>query len=110
MLETIFTQDFAVFFVVGAIGMLSHWLKRHLRRQTTSTLFEYLFVNHARYTWSAVMAYVGAVFALALGGMSDFGSTEALGLAWTTGYSVDSLVNKDNEATEEHEAAVESFE
>lgn len=108
-MSVILSWSFVVFFLAGVAGMLSHWAKRWLRLETASSLYEYLFVNHARYTASAFLAYTGAVFALVFGGHTDFESTQALGLAYAAGYGIDSALNKDVRLDKEHADVRNSF-
>lgn len=109
MMESILTLSFLVFYVTGIGGMFSHWAKRWLRLETKSNLFEYLFVNHPRYTASAFLAYTGAILALVFGGHADFESTQALGLAYAAGYGIDSALNKDIKNDGEHASVRDSF-
>lgn len=108
-MDVILNWSFVVFFLAGVAGMFSHWAKRWLRLETTSSLFGYLFSNHARYTASAFLAYVGAVLALVFGGHADFESTQALGLAYAMGYGIDSALNKDIKLDEGHARVRNSF-
>ena len=108
-MEIIFTKAFLLFFGIGIVGMISHWAKRWLRQQTKANLYEYLFVNNPKYTASAFLAYVGAILVLVFGGHTDFESTQALGLAYATGYGIDSALNKDIEDDEIHVRVRDSY-
>lgn len=87
---------FLLFSFVGFVGMVVHWIKRCLREESKSSLIEYLLV-HRSYTLMSIMTYLGAMGALVATGIVDFTSSQSLGLAFTTGYMIDSAVNKDKD-------------
>jgi hypothetical protein len=108
-LDSLFTLDFVLFFVAGVGGMVFHWWKRSLRRQTSSSLYVYLFVNNPRYTAYAFATYVVAIIGMVALGEVTIGSKGALVLAATTGYGIDSLINRDLEKDKEHDDVRDSF-
>lgn len=109
LLETFASVDFLVFFFLGVAGMVGHWAKRWVRLETDKTLWSYLFRDSPRYTLYAFLTYVGAVLSMVIFGDIDFASKEALGLAFTTGYSIDSAINKDFQHQEEHDDVRDRF-
>ena len=91
-----------MFYLIGLLGMLAHWAKRWLRSETKTSLWAYLFTTKPKYTAYALLTYTGAVFFSALTMDLNFASKEALLLALTTGYTIDSAINKDFQDEELH--------
>jgi hypothetical protein len=81
-----------LFFAVALIGVYVHWLKRKLRQQTGVTFLKYI-KDHPNNTLSAVGSIFASVFLLFQGG--DMGlEMRNLALAFSIGFSLDSMFNK----------------
>ena len=109
MVEILKQPELYLFYLAGIAGMLTHWSKLWIRNETDAGLWEYLFVAHPRYTLYAFLTYTGAVATMVFGGDIDFTTREAFLLAVSTGYSVDSAVNKDLASGKQHEAVIDEF-
>lgn len=87
--------SFALFFIIGFVGMVTHWGKKWLREETKTGCWTYLFRVNKRYTAMSILTYFGAIAALLSLGTIDFTSPQSLGLSFTAGYMIDSAINKD---------------
>lgn len=86
---------FFVFLVCGAVGASCHYLKKWLRDEIQGSLIRYLVVSHPKDTVLSVMTFFGAACAMHLGGqLAELTAQALIMLGFTTGYTVDSAVNK----------------
>lgn len=84
-----------VFMSVGMLGMLGHFAKKRLRGEIQGSLFRYLFCDRPSATLLALLSFIAAGAALAgAGALNDLSVTSLVGLAFTTGYTVDSALNR----------------
>lgn len=88
-------ERFAVFAIVGIGGMIGHYVKKWIRGEIHGNLIAYIFCDHPRQTALAVATFLGTAASLALTGQLDTLTVGNLIVtAITTGYTVDSAVNK----------------
>ena len=84
-----------VVYILGLLGMVSHYFKKWLRKEIAGSLFDYLFRDHARDTAYAVFAYSGVVASALLAGQFDALTLKQIALpAFLLGYTIDSALNK----------------
>lgn len=89
---------FILFLVCGAVGATCHYLKKWLRDEIKGSLTRYLFKSHPKETVMSLLTFLGAACTLHLGGqLADLSAQALIMLAFTTGYTVDSAVNKGGE-------------
>lgn len=85
-----------VFWVVGGFGMLCHWAKMRKQERTTTNPIQYFL----HFNFTATLSACGGLF-FALAGYMASGTLATtdwsvlLGMAFTAGYSTDSLLNRD---------------
>lgn len=88
-------QQFVVYVVFALIGMLFHYYKMKLNKEFNGTLYNYLIKEHPASTFNAVVAVLASGFTYVYSGTVDTITWNALiGLSLSTGYSIDSIVNK----------------
>lgn len=88
-------HELAAFIAVGIVGAFAHWFKKWLLDEITGSLVDYLFRDHPKNTGLAMFTLVGLACAAWLAGQLDTLDVRALiALAFTTGFTVDSAVNK----------------
>ena len=92
----LFTADNVVFVLITFIGMFAHAYKKHLKGQLKGSLKDYFFHN-PNHTGLAAMAVLGASLAIILGEQIPTQVGSYILLAFTTGYTADSSINKDME-------------
>lgn len=89
------THSAIVFYVAGFLGMLGHYTKKWARGQYAGNLWAYLFADHPRASLSAVITYSAtAAGVLATGSVEGMGLAQIAALGFTTGYAIDSAVNR----------------
>ncbi len=88
--------EIAVAILVGVFGMLAHFWKKKIKSQTVSGLKNYI-VSHPGYTVAALGVTVAGALVMAPASI-DFSNVTALIAQltpiFTTGYMVDSAINK----------------
>lgn len=82
-----------LFFLVGHVGYLLHYVKKFSRCETTLSPVDYYFRNHFKDTLAAYTTFIGALLAL-LFVPSDSSFASVLGLAFSAGYISDSALNR----------------
>lgn len=88
-------QILVVYLVIGILGIFSHYLKKYLEEEISGSLWKYLYGDHPRRTLITLVSFIGSGIAYVFTGMTDGVTWPALiGLAFTTGYSFDSMFNK----------------
>lgn len=88
-------QRIAVFIAVGLVGMFAHWWKKWLRGELGANLWDYLVVEHPRYTALAVTVFVSGALGLWVSGqLASMDLGPLLLSAATAGYTCDSALNK----------------
>lgn len=76
-------------------GALGHYLKKWARGEIIGNLLQYLAVDYPKSTVAMLMTLAGAVAAiLASGVLHGMDAWTIAGLGFTTGYTIDSAVNK----------------
>ena len=89
-------MELAITVLVGVAGMLVHFWKRKIRKQTISGLKEYITANPV-YTIMALSATIGASSLLAPASIDLTNIPALIGVftpAFTAGYMCDSAINK----------------
>ena len=88
-------QQLYIFLVVGLVGIVAHFLKRKLEGELAGNFWNYLFGSYTGRTLTALGTFVGSAFTYVYTGAADGITWPALiGLAFSTGYMVDSSINK----------------
>lgn len=92
-------QQFIVYCVFGIFGILAHYVKKYLNDEGSDSLsdhfFKYMVGDHPKRSVAMVLSFIGSGLAYVFSGATDGMTWVALiGLAFTTGYSLDSTVNK----------------
>lgn len=89
-----FVPAVAVFFGVGLLGMFAHFLKKWTRGEIAGGPIDYL-VSHPKHTVASILTFMGATAGLMASGQLDNLNLPVLvGLAFTTGWTIDSGINK----------------
>lgn len=83
----------AVAVLIGLAGMVSHWWKNKLKKQTLDSLKTYI-TGHPAYTIAAAACTAVACIAAAPAALADFASVGLVSALFTLGYTCDSLINK----------------
>lgn len=73
----------------GLLGLVAHWYKRKRLEQTSSSLWKYL-ITYPDRSFYSIVAMGSAVMAIS----GELG-TQTLMQAFTIGYTLDSVLNKD---------------
>ena len=89
------TVDNGLFIGLSVLGMLGHAVKKYLYGQLSGSIFDYIWHNNKKRTALAVLTTLGATFGLILGEQLPTQIGAFIMLAFTTGYTADSSVNKD---------------
>lgn len=92
-------MTFIYILIAGLLGVVGHWMTRWSQGRTSSTFTEYL-LEHKAHTVSSVFTIIGSV-GLIYQGMGDGVLFNALLTAYTSGYTLDSMLNKDAKLTGE---------
>lgn len=88
-------QELWVFLLVGFIGIFAHYAKKRLGKEIDSSFYKYLVGDHPASTITALSTFVGTALTYVFSGTIESASWSAIiGLAFTTGYAVDSALNK----------------
>lgn len=83
----------------GMLGMAGNYLFKYLRDDIRGSLWNYLFRDHPKSTALAALVLAGwAVTAVTSGLVQTAGWTVVINLGLTTGFAIDALVNKANQA------------
>lgn len=85
---------FIYILLAGLLGVLGHWMVRWSQKRTNNSFFEYLYINKG-HTISSCFSIVGTV-AFIYQGYSGEDLFTALLTAYTSGYTLDSMINKDS--------------
>jgi hypothetical protein len=76
-------------------GMLSHYVKKWLRKEIDGSLVDYLFRDDPRRTTLAILTCIGAGLTGVLQGVfAGMTLSQVILLAFSGGYTIDSSVNK----------------
>lgn len=85
--------------VMGLCGMLSHYLKKFVRKEIEGSLLDYFVHDHGRASIGALVTLVGAVATAIFTHMFDGMAFEQVVMAaFTLGYTCDSAVNQSTPA------------
>lgn len=84
-----------VFYLAGFVGMVAHYVKKWTKGEYAGNLWAYLFADNPRASLAAVITYAGAAAAVvATGSLDGMKLAQVAALGFTTGYAIDSTVNK----------------
>lgn len=86
-------MNFAIVVVVGLLGVLAHWYNRYAQGRTDNTFVEYLMCYKAR-TFSSLLSNFAASSATFATAPVEL-SLQVVLLAFTSGYAIDSIMNKE---------------
>jgi hypothetical protein len=91
------SEDNALFIVIGLLGMLAHAIKKYYANELSGNIIDYLFRNNKKRSVLAVLTTIGALITVIFNNQvpNQFGSFVML--AFTTGFTADSTVNRDVE-------------
>lgn len=88
-------QELWVFLLVGFIGIFAHYAKKRLGQEIEGSFYKYLIGDHPASTITALSTFIGTAITYVFSGTIESASWSAIiGLAFTTGYAVDSALNK----------------
>lgn len=79
--------------LLALVGLVLHWFKRRVRKQTGDSFTNYLKVN-ARYTYLSFLSCLGSVSALVAVSGIDLNDPKQIGSLLLIGFTIDSAVNK----------------
>ena len=97
-LLTYFTIDNGLFLLIGLIGMAAHAIKKYFAKELSGSVVDYLFLKNKRRSIYAALTTIGALIGAILSGQVPMDQVGAfIMLAFTTGFTADSTVNKDEE-------------
>ena len=91
----LFSLENGLFLFIAFLGMFGHATKKYLAGQLKSSVTDYLFFNNPKRSVLAVLTTVGAALALILGDQLPTQIGAFILLAFTTGFTSDSSVNRD---------------
>lgn len=81
--------------VLAQAGMVSHYVKKWLRKEIVGSLVDYLLRDHPRETALALFTLYGLAATAILSGQFDGLTLKQIAMpAWLLGYTVDSAMNK----------------
>ena len=84
-----------IFLLFGLSGMLAHAIKKYYSNELSGSIFNYFFKNNQKRTILAIITTIGALLGVILGGQVPAQAGAFVMLAFMTGFSADSTVNKD---------------
>ena len=88
-------QELWVYLIAGSIGIFGHYLKKLLSKEVEGNFYQYLVGDHLANTITALSTFVVSAFTYVFTGAVNSASWPVLiGLALTTGYAIDSTINK----------------
>lgn len=88
-------QQLLVFLGMGFLGIYSHYFKKEFVGELSGGFYNYLVGDHPRQTLITLTSFLGSAIAYVFSGSMEGAEWSALvGLAFTTGYSLDSALNK----------------
>lgn len=88
-------QRLGLFMVVSLVGCVSHYYKKWLRGEIEGSLKTYIVGKYSRETVLMLVTLVGVTLTMFFGNqIQGLNLQQLLVLAFTTGYTVDSAVNK----------------
>lgn len=84
-----------VFYLAGLFGMVNHYTKKWARGEYKGSLWSYMCTDNPKSSLLAITSYIGTAAAIAsTGALEAMNLGPLIGLGFTTGYTVDSVVNK----------------
>ena len=95
--STVLTATNAAFLGIGLIGLLGHAVKKYLSNELKGSIIDYLIYNNPHRSALAVLTTLGACLAVILGDQVPAQIGALAMLAFTTGFTADSSVNKDTD-------------
>lgn len=78
---------------LALLGLILHWWKRKIRKQTTDSFIHYLKVN-SKYTCLSFVSCLGSVSALVASTEIDLNDPNKIGTLILLGFAIDSVMNK----------------
>lgn len=82
-----------IFFSCGTVGVIAHYAKKAIRKQTSSSFFEYM-LNNIWHTFGAFGATFGSLIGSLAAGI-DLTQISSMAGAVMAGFIFDSGINKD---------------
>lgn len=79
---------------VALIGLLLHWVKRYVKKETKNSFVAYLTVE-IQYTLASVITVIISASTLLEQNLIDFDSPASISKLLLVGYMIDSVLNKD---------------
>lgn len=88
-------QQILVFWITGFVGMYFHYLVKALNKEIRWGFIKYLFGNYGGRTLTSLVTFMGSgVTYVFSGSVESLAWPTLLSLALTTGYAIDSAINK----------------
>ncbi len=96
--ENLIMLIYGAAFLISLLGSTLHWVKRYTREQTSRNFLQYL-KDFKLYTIASLGAVITSV-AATLGSMGDvdLSSPLLISLLLSNGYTIDSVINKDEDS------------
>lgn len=94
-LNSMQTQQLLIYLVVGCFGIFAHYFKKWFTDEIEGSFYQYIVGDHPKETIITMLSFIGSSVAyIYSGAMVGSGWPAIIGLAFTTGYSLDSAFNK----------------
>ena len=87
--------DNGIFIFISLLGLLGHAFKKYLSGQLSGSIVDYLFLNNPKRTVLAMLTTIASAVGLIVGEQIPVQAGAFIMLAFTTGFSVDSTLNRD---------------
>lgn len=91
-----FTSDNLLFIGIGFIGMIAHAIKKYYADELSGSIYDYLFKNDKKRSVLAVLTTISALITVILSDQVPMQIGAFILLAFTTGFTADSTINKDS--------------
>ncbi len=88
-------EQLIVYIIVGILGIVAHYIKQYLTENVKGSIYKYMVKDSPKRSLAMILTFIGSAIGYVLSGATD-GMTWAslIGLAFTTGYSLDSSINR----------------
>jgi hypothetical protein len=87
-------EDYLLYIGFSLLGLMLHWLKRYVKKETANSFKQYLLVEK-KYTIISLATVISSSSALVETGAVDVSSPQSLAQALILGYTLDSVLNKE---------------
>ena len=88
-------EEFLVFILIGFVGIFCHYMRKVLSDEIKGTFYDYMVGDHKANTITAVTTFLStAITYVFSGSVTNLSWQTLIGLAFTTGYTLDSIFNK----------------